>query len=588
MKDYARSDTHYLLYIYDNLRNELIDASTPQDDLLTYVQEKSKEYSLQKYETTPYDIAGGSGTGGWLKMVKSYPGNLTNEQFAVLRALHAWRDNRARLQDESPHYIMSSQSLIRVAEEVPTDVAGLKRAATPTTKTVNSFATNLLAVIQEAKAQAEQGPSLIEVLDQAKKARGDAAKSHPPPTKLPPQASSSRLAAAEGRCVYVGNVPFSMTERQLQAFFLERGFASTGLKIPAKGASGRPAGYGFVDFTTIELAKDAIAKLNGEEIGGRTLSLWLAPYVEDSEKEADAKRTKSAASDKTEELRRLASTNSETQGFKSTFGAALTGESLMHPTSQFWGSVFPTTTEQLRQPLSVGTVSISLPILTSNVFIDAEDGGLSAQKASQSPPPPAVPEPAPESTNEPFILRQIGGSRKRKSEQADLTPKTPSQTDVFAPASNVEGDESDGLANAVPLTYTDSVDEDRDLDSTSPSSKTSRRNKKHRSRAEKRAQKAAAAADASQQHEQQRPTTANGPENGYHAVPFDYENAGSVLHAKPEGGFGGGGKGGKDGKGKEKGKGKKAFNPYAKAADAPKGLGRARREIPGKSATFGK
>ncbi|EOD51783.1 putative exosome complex exonuclease protein [Neofusicoccum parvum UCRNP2] len=56
--DYARSDTHFLLYIYDNMRNELVDKSdfsNPEEDRIRRVLEKSKETSLQTYETPIYD-----------------------------------------------------------------------------------------------------------------------------------------------------------------------------------------------------------------------------------------------------------------------------------------------------------------------------------------------------------------------------------------------------------------------------------------------------------------------------------------------------------------------------------------------------
>jgi exosome complex exonuclease RRP6 len=58
---------------------------------------------------------------------------------------------------------------------------------------------------------------------------------------------------------------------------------------------------------------------------------------------------------------------------------------------------------------------------------------------------------------------------------------------------------------------------------------------------------------------------------------FDYANAKSVLHAE-------------DGDGKKKKKDKKkknpAFAPFSGMSDAPKGLPRAQKEVPGRSRTF--
>jgi exosome complex exonuclease RRP6 len=50
MLKYAREDTHYLLYIYDKLRNELISRGNENNNLLLAVLNRSKELCLKKYE----------------------------------------------------------------------------------------------------------------------------------------------------------------------------------------------------------------------------------------------------------------------------------------------------------------------------------------------------------------------------------------------------------------------------------------------------------------------------------------------------------------------------------------------------------
>lgn len=50
MIKYAREDTHYLLYIYDCLKNELITRGNEQNNLLLSVLNRSKEICLKKYE----------------------------------------------------------------------------------------------------------------------------------------------------------------------------------------------------------------------------------------------------------------------------------------------------------------------------------------------------------------------------------------------------------------------------------------------------------------------------------------------------------------------------------------------------------
>ncbi|CRK15972.1 hypothetical protein BN1723_010880, partial [Verticillium longisporum] len=53
---YARSDTHYLLYIFDRIRNELLDASDrskPETDIIQQVLQKSKGPETQNRSLAP-------------------------------------------------------------------------------------------------------------------------------------------------------------------------------------------------------------------------------------------------------------------------------------------------------------------------------------------------------------------------------------------------------------------------------------------------------------------------------------------------------------------------------------------------------
>lgn len=47
MFEYARADTHYLLYVYDRLRVDLIEVGNGQPGLLQLVWNKSKDISLK-------------------------------------------------------------------------------------------------------------------------------------------------------------------------------------------------------------------------------------------------------------------------------------------------------------------------------------------------------------------------------------------------------------------------------------------------------------------------------------------------------------------------------------------------------------
>lgn len=106
MLQYARSDTHYLLYIFDNLRNALLDRSNVQSDLVRTVLNLSAQTSLRSYEKEVYDAENGSGSSGWNNLATKWNKTFTAFQMSVFRAVHAWRDEIARREDESTGYII--------------------------------------------------------------------------------------------------------------------------------------------------------------------------------------------------------------------------------------------------------------------------------------------------------------------------------------------------------------------------------------------------------------------------------------------------------------------------------------------------
>lgn len=133
MLAYARSDTHFLLFIYDNLRNALIDraqsraasrAQSPSDPststsraspltngepshaLVREVLSRSEETALRVYEREVYD-ENGAGPGGWDTLARKWnkgalmAAERDSARRRIYRAVHAWRDRVAREEDES-------------------------------------------------------------------------------------------------------------------------------------------------------------------------------------------------------------------------------------------------------------------------------------------------------------------------------------------------------------------------------------------------------------------------------------------------------------------------------------------------------
>lgn len=72
--------------------------------------------------------------------------------------------------------------------------------------------------------------------------------------------------------LYVGNLPFTLTEAQLTEAFSQAGPVA-GVKIVLDPYDGRSRGFGFVEMADEPGAQAAIEKLNGTEVGGRPIKI---------------------------------------------------------------------------------------------------------------------------------------------------------------------------------------------------------------------------------------------------------------------------------------------------------------------------
>ena len=70
--------------------------------------------------------------------------------------------------------------------------------------------------------------------------------------------------------LYVGGLPYSVTEAQLEEIFSKHGSVLSARVISDK-FSGKSRGFGFVEMASSEEAKRAIEALNGTDLEGRTL-----------------------------------------------------------------------------------------------------------------------------------------------------------------------------------------------------------------------------------------------------------------------------------------------------------------------------
>ena len=426
MFNYARSDTHFLLYIYDNMRNELIEkseASQTNENFVANVLEASKEEALQRYERPIYDAERGSGSSGWYGALIRTPALFTQEQFAVFRAVHKWRDDLARSEDEGLHTIMSKGTMFNIAQLVPNDMPSLLGCSHPITPAVKLHSRELLVLIRNAKANAAQGPEMKDIFKDF----------GPRPSR-------------------------------------------TGQDIPK-------------------------------------ISMSLPSILARERQNVDA---------------------------------TLLNVSVRSDQSKFWGPILAQPGSEDSRNGSTPTpldlrLALPLPRLTAEVFTDTQGGSTS----TPTKPKLAVPEHAyvkerKTTENHVFVIKELGGPKKRKAE--DL------QHDPLDDSGNTEALPCDEDTERVVLELAEQ-------------------------KAALKAQKKLDKARRKEEQAQKRGGTHNNGEKKDEEV-FDYAKAPSVLHAKQDD--------------KERQRLKKSFSPYSKSLDAPKGMRKANKEIPGKSFTFKK
>lgn len=72
--------------------------------------------------------------------------------------------------------------------------------------------------------------------------------------------------------LYVGNVPFSLKEEELQNVFSQFGEV-TSVKIIKDKFTGKSKGFAFVEMSSSEAGNNAVSQVNGMEVKGRQLKV---------------------------------------------------------------------------------------------------------------------------------------------------------------------------------------------------------------------------------------------------------------------------------------------------------------------------
>eukprot|EP01133_Synstelium_polycarpum_P017111 gene17111-20382_t len=108
---------------------------------------------------------------------------------------------------------------------------------------------------------------------------------------LPTPPPKPEVPISENR-IYVGSIPWNVTEEQIKVIFSSLGNIVSCSLMP-NVESGRHKGYGFIDYDNPKSADDAISSLNGLDMGGRTIK--VGKPIKNASGSSDSTKTSSTS-----------------------------------------------------------------------------------------------------------------------------------------------------------------------------------------------------------------------------------------------------------------------------------------------------
>ncbi|KAF7852260.1 hypothetical protein BT93_L5398 [Corymbia citriodora subsp. variegata] len=183
---YAREDTHYLLHIFDVMRNELLAFSGNSDDPLVDVYKRSYDLCMQLYEkdlwtdTSYLSIYGLQGAG------------FNAQQIAVVAGLYEWRDVIARAQDESTGYILPNKTLLEIAKQMPVTTGKLLRLVKSRHPYVERNLASVVSIIRNSIQNSAAYEAMVELLKERRVAPDNSLLANDGSPSVPPETPSEQ------------------------------------------------------------------------------------------------------------------------------------------------------------------------------------------------------------------------------------------------------------------------------------------------------------------------------------------------------------------------------------------------------------
>lgn len=153
MVKYAREDTRYLLYIYDQMKQELLaESATSRSNMLFEALQNSSKICLQVYDK-PQALEADA-----LPLLDRLKGTVglaapSELQQRVFKALYLWRDQVARREDESTAYVLPNHALMKLTKHLPTRSDALFRTCHPVPALIRKHAHEITSMISSEQTK---------------------------------------------------------------------------------------------------------------------------------------------------------------------------------------------------------------------------------------------------------------------------------------------------------------------------------------------------------------------------------------------------------------------------------------------------
>ncbi|BAO42352.1 exosome complex exonuclease RRP6 [Kluyveromyces marxianus DMKU3-1042] len=157
---YARADTHFLLNIFDQLRNMLLEQNK-----MSEVLHESRKVAKRRFEYSSFRPKIGSqnvyspieSAEPWRNLMFQY--NIPPSKEQLLRKLYEWRDMIARRDDESPRYVMPNQLLVSLVAGTPTEPINVLSVSSYVSEHVRMNSKAIANLIKKTLEDMKQGTS---------------------------------------------------------------------------------------------------------------------------------------------------------------------------------------------------------------------------------------------------------------------------------------------------------------------------------------------------------------------------------------------------------------------------------------------